>query len=361
MQNKSVKISVIMPVYNVANYLDRAINSVLNQTFTDFELIIVNDGSTDNSKEICQKFADTDNRVKLINQKNSGAHVARNVAIDLSIGEYICFFDGDDYVENTMLNDLYSLITQNNCDLVISGFNINTYYNDDKYVVYKYIPYIGNNENIKVFHNKFEFRKQSYLNFDRNMFYPPWNKIFKSSYIKNNKIYFPITYRDDFPFVVEVIKDIENVVLTKSIYYNFIRKRTDSETQKYVSNLYEKREEEHNRLLELYRYWKMEDDNDTKEMLSRRYLDRVIECIVNLFNKSCSLNDNEKLEQIEKYINTDNFNNSILYAKPHKFYLKLMYFPLKLKSVHFCFFMGKLINLVKSKNIKLFSYLKTYR
>lgn len=360
MQNNNVKISVIMPVYNVANYLDKAIRSVLDQTFTEFELIIVNDGSTDATKNICEKFTESDDRIKLINQENAGAHRARNVAIDLSVGEYICFFDGDDYIDKDMLSDLYSLITKYQCDLAISGFNINTYYNDSDYVVYKYTPVVGTDD-VMVFHNKTDFRKSAYLNFDKNMFYPPWNKLFSSSYIKNNKIYFPITYRDDFPFVLEVIKDIENVLFTKNTYYNFIRKRADSETQKYVANLYEKREEEHSKLLNLYEHWGLTDDINSIEMISRRYIDRIIECIVNLFNKNCTLSKTEKIDCIKKYIETDNFNSSIKYAKPKKLYLKLMYLPLQMKSTQICYLMGKFINFIKTKNIKIFSSLKTYR
>ena len=104
MQNHNVKISVIMPVYNVEKYLDRAIFSVLNQTFKDFELILVNDGSTDNSKFICEKYVEIDKRVRFIDQKNQGAHTARNNAIDISCGKYMMFFDSDDYVNTNMLN-----------------------------------------------------------------------------------------------------------------------------------------------------------------------------------------------------------------------------------------------------------------
>ena len=361
MQNNGIKISVIMPVYNVEKYLDKAIKSVLVETLTDFELILVNDGSTDKSKEICEKYVNLDERVKLINQENMGAHLARNNALKIALGDYVCFFDSDDYVDKDMLSDMYSLAIKNKSDLIISGFNIDTYYNRDEYIVQKYIPYTSNNENIECFNDKTAFRKIAYKNFDRNMFYPPWNKLYKTSYLKNNNIEFPITYRDDFPFVLSVIKDINNVTYTKNIYYNFVRQRSESETQKYVEKLYEKREEEHDYMMTLYKYWDMLDDEPSVEMISRRYIDRLIECMVNLYNDECKLDKAEKNEKINQYMQTDNFAFCIKHAKPRKLYLRLMYIPLKLKSVSLCSLMSRIIYYVKSKNIKLFATLKADR
>ena len=361
MQNSNVKISVIVPVYNVEAYLEKAVDSILNQTFNDFELILVNDGSTDRSKEICEKYLSIDERVKFINQDNQGAHNARNNALKVAKGKYVCFFDSDDYLEPNMLNDLYDLAKRYDSDLVISGFNINTYYNDNDYITIKYIPYTSNNEDIINYNNEVDFRKEAYHNFDINMFYPPWNKLYKLSYLKNNEIEFPITYRDDFPFVLRVIRDIDNVTFTKKIYYNFIRKRQDSETQKYVKNLYDKREEEHGFMLDLYRHWELLDDENSFEMISRRYIDRLIECIVNLYNKECTLNDDERISEVKRYFENENFKTCIEKAKPRKQYLKLMYLPLKLRSPKLTLSMCKFINYIKTKDIRIFTKFKVER
>ena len=93
------KISVIMPVYNVERYVSKSIESIINQSFNDFELIIVNDGSTDNSKEIIEKYAKLDSRITIINKENEGVASARNLGIDRSIGKYLFFCDSDDYAE----------------------------------------------------------------------------------------------------------------------------------------------------------------------------------------------------------------------------------------------------------------------
>ena len=361
MQNNLVKISVIMPVYNVSAYLEKAINSVLEQSLNDFEFFLVDDGSTDNSGEICDKYAKLDDRIIVIHQNNAGAHNARNNALKIAKGEYVCFFDSDDFVDKNMLKDLYELAKDNDSDLVISGFYINTYYDNDNYIVLNYIPYTENGKEVECFNDSKVFRKLAYKNFDRNMFYSPWNKLYKLSYLKERNITFPITYRDDFPFVLSVIRDIQNVVYTKKQYYCFIRKRTESETQKYVANFYSKREEEHKEMLDIYEYWGLIEDKPSFEMISRRYIDRIIECMVNMFNSECKLTKKEKKETIKSYISTDYFNKSIKAAKPQRLYLKLMYIPLKLRSVLLCYTMSQFIYYVKRRNIKLFSTLKTNR
>lgn len=120
-----VKVSVIVPVYNVENYLEYCLSGLLNQTLQDIEIICVNDGSTDNSINILQRYQQTDNRIKIITQSNSGQGTARNNAIDIANGEYIGFVDPDDYVSPQMFETLYNQAKAYNADLVEESFYIN--------------------------------------------------------------------------------------------------------------------------------------------------------------------------------------------------------------------------------------------
>lgn len=116
------KVSVIIPIYNSEKFLCRCIDSVLMQTFTDFEVILVDDGSIDNSSKICDDYTSVDSRVKVIHKRNEGASIARNTGLNVANGEYITFIDSDDYVSSTYLADLYSDISTNDdLDLVIHG------------------------------------------------------------------------------------------------------------------------------------------------------------------------------------------------------------------------------------------------
>ena len=113
-----VKISIIMPIYNAEIYLEESVNSILNQNFEDFELICIDDGSTDNSLAILNEISKKDSRLRVISQKNLGAGAARNKGIKESLGEYICFIDSDDYVIPEYLEIAYDNITSNNSDIV---------------------------------------------------------------------------------------------------------------------------------------------------------------------------------------------------------------------------------------------------
>ncbi len=114
-------VSIIIPIYNTKDYLERCIRSVVQQSYSDIEIILVNDGSTDNCLIICEKWAKRDNRIKIINQENRGVAEARNSGIKVAKGEYICFVDSDDYVNRDYIKRLYEVIIANNIDIVCCG------------------------------------------------------------------------------------------------------------------------------------------------------------------------------------------------------------------------------------------------
>lgn len=143
------KISVIIPIYNVEKYLNRCVDSVINQTYKNLEIILVDDGSPDNCGAICDEYAKKDARVKVIHKKNGGLSSARNAGLDVMTGEYVTFIDSDDWIEKDLLNIEYDYIVSNNVDLVKPLFkydeeNFNEIFNDkirinDSYELFKSI------------------------------------------------------------------------------------------------------------------------------------------------------------------------------------------------------------------------------
>lgn len=119
MEANKPRLSIIVPVYNVEKYLDKCLSSILSQTFTDFELILVDDGSTDGSGEICDRYAESDNRIHVIHKKNGGLSSARNQGIIIAQGEYIGFCDSDDWVQPDMYKELMSAALNGNADMAI--------------------------------------------------------------------------------------------------------------------------------------------------------------------------------------------------------------------------------------------------
>ena len=352
---KNVKVSIIMPVYKVEEYVGKAIESIQAQTLTDWEFLIVDDGTPDRSGEICDEYAAKDSRITVIHKENGGAPSARNTAIDLAKGEYFYFMDSDDWAEPNMLEDMYNLAKRDNAQLVVAGFYIDTYIGDGKYMSDDYTL-----DQDMVFSDKESFRKSAYKLFDKNLLYTPWNKLFDAKYIMDNNLKFPTTFWDDFPFCISVVKNVERVTVTSKQYYHFLRARTESETSAYRPGMYEKREEEHGWMMDLYRDWHVGDPASV-EMIARRYVERFIGCVENVTNPKCDMSKKEKKQEIKKMLQNPRLDKMLKKAKPRSMYMKIMLLPIRWKNTTLTYLEAMVITYVKTKNTKLFTKLKVGR
>lgn len=349
-----IKVSIIMPVYKVEEYVGKAIESIQAQTLKEWEFLIVDDGTPDKSGEICDQYAEKDNRIHVIHKENGGAPSARNLAIEMAKGEYMYFLDSDDWAEPTMLENMYCLAKRDNAQLVVAGFYIDTYISAEKYITDDFFVEDA------VYSNYTSFRKNAYKLFDKNLLYTPWNKLYESKYIMENNLRFPTTFWDDFPFNISVIKNVERVTVTSEKYYHFLRARSESETAAYRPGMYEKREEEHGWMINLYKAWHVWDER-SKEMIARRYIERFIGCVENITNPKCMMSEKEKRNEIKKMLANPRVSEMVRIAKPRSTYMKLMLLPIRMKSVIFTYLEAKVISFVKTKNTKLFTRLKVGR
>ena len=204
------KISIIIPVYNVEKYLTRCLNSVIGQTFSDWEAIIVNDGSDDGSEHICKSFASKDNRFQYIYKKNGGLSDARNVGIDNSKGQYICFLDSDDWLELNYLEELYNRITQDRSDIVVCGYYNSTDVDNLKICVTERNMLI---DKVEFIHRIANNDIQSFA----------WNKLFDAKLFETHRFKRGVLYEDVY-FMNEILSEIECVSLVeKSLYHYYMR------------------------------------------------------------------------------------------------------------------------------------------
>ena len=178
---RSPLISIIVPVYNKSKYLDDCINSLINQTLKDFEIIFINDGSTDNSLNKLISYANLDNRITVISQKNKGAGVARNIGLKLSIAKYVTFLDADDFFELNYLENMYNKSIETDADIIVCGYNI--YDNKTKKIIST--RSIKDKYQNKLFNTK-ELADNLFTITDPNA----WTKFYKKEIILNNKLEF---------------------------------------------------------------------------------------------------------------------------------------------------------------------------
>lgn len=204
-------ISIIVPVYNIRRFLKKCINSVINQEFKDFELILVDDGSTDGSSLICEKFANKYEFIRYISQVNGGVSKARNTGISIAKGKYIVFLDADDSLEPLSLKSLFYEAEKNNSDMVIGSYN-----------KIRFSQKVGKVIRNKEFISKKEFwdnieKYRSYIN-------TPWAKLYKTEIIKKNNLLFELgrTIGEDFKFNRQYLQHIDsNITILEKIVYNY--------------------------------------------------------------------------------------------------------------------------------------------
>ena len=212
------EISIIVPIYNVESCLRRCIDSILNQTFSDYELILVDDGSTDQSGMICDEYAETDARVHVIHQRNSGVSAARNRGLDASNGQYIMFCDGDDYVSSQWASFLYQTILENPDDFVCCNV-VKNQLNEETFESL-------NNDDIETL-TYFELFKKGLSPYSVN-------KIYKNQTLKEQSIRFDeqIKYSEDVKFNVAYCKTCKQILLVNRELYCYL------DTESSASNRY---------------------------------------------------------------------------------------------------------------------------
>lgn len=209
-------ISLIMPVYNVEKYLTKALESVKNQTFKNFELIIVNDGSTDKSMDIAKSFCEKNKNFILINQKNQGPSVARNTGLKICKGDYIGFMDSDDSLEPEFLECLYNAAVENNADIACCNFNL--YYPERKLKIYMpFTSFPGTYSKTKA------LRK---LILDMGIHYFVWNKLSKRELFFDNNLTFDKMYFEDISTSPKLFYYAEKIVLLGKALYNYTSRDT---------------------------------------------------------------------------------------------------------------------------------------
>ena len=347
-------ISIIIPAYKVEAWIRRAVQTLQEQTFGDWELIIVDDGSPDATGQLADDLALQDERIRVIHQQNCGAAGARNNAIAVARGKYLYFMDADDWCEPTMLEDMHSFAEANDLQLVVTGFYIDTYYSDNQFYREQ-----RNASNV-IYTTQQEFRENACKLFDAQLLYAPWNKLYRRDYLADNNILFPATFWDDLPFNLDVVRNVEHVGCIDGHYYHFLRAREESENTRYRSDMYDKREEEHGWMTALFADWGI-DTPEVREFLARRYAERLVGCVENVTNKNCTFTEAEKKAEIARMIRTPQAKKALAEARPRTAMMKVILMPMKWGNAALTKAESSFISWVKQNNTNLFARLKANR
>ena len=215
--SKDIKVSVIVPVYNAEKYIKRCLDSILAQSFRDFEVLLIDDGSTDNSGKICDEYALNDNRIRVIHNENCGVAASRNVGIKEAQGDYIAFVDSDDYIESDMLEIMVARAEKYNSDIVMCN-----YFTDEGGKITKaQMSYKEVYDGADVVKNELLYL---YYTDYHNGLYSLWNKLIKKSIYYSNDIFFDESLKrgEDAWFVFQCLKHCKRVdCIPEAFYYYY--------------------------------------------------------------------------------------------------------------------------------------------
>lgn len=295
------KLSIIVPIYNAEKYIDNCMRSIYAQSFSDYEIILVNDGSADNSAAICREYQKKDSRVTYIEKENGGAGSARNAGMDAARGEYLAFPDVDDSFEPEMYAELYALAESGDYDVVFSGVKYYTQLDDGS------LSY-SRTQNIKAL--TYTDRRQCRDNImeffpTTTIFDVPWNKLYKRSIVTENHIRFTDIRRcQDAVFNIDFFNCINSAASIDKAYYHYMENTVADVRRKFPKNYIDIIIYYHTHLMEILRNWGVYDGN-IRVHYDSSYVLVIYDCADRYDNPLWELDSQQQREYIADILNRE--------------------------------------------------------
>ncbi|MBU3111431.1 glycosyltransferase family 2 protein [Clostridium lacusfryxellense] len=322
------QISIIVPIYNGEKYINKCLEMIINQKFKDFELIIIDDGSTDNSFNMCNDYAKKDLRIKVISKKNEGTWAARNRGIDESKGKYIIFFDCDDWYEDDLLAEMYQCIESNEVDLVIAGQTNVTVDKNGKTIRIAKVQPKGH-----FFRTKNDILDNYILLREEEIGDTLWNKIYKSEIIKKYNLKFEKYKRgEDTIFNANYYEHIDKCIVIGKAFYSYIIENSNPVWLKYSENYLNVVSEENDMIVSKLIKWGKYND-DAMEYQSTHFTYRIIEYFYGVAYPKNGLSYKSKCEKVLDIITNEEVEKNLIVSNVNGKFNKLISKLMKSKKI----------------------------
>lgn len=280
-------VSIIVPIYRTEKYLKRCVDSILSQTLTDIEVILVDDDSPDNCPKMCDEYARSDSRIKVIHKRNDGISAARNAGIDAASGKYIGFVDSDDYVEPDMFECLANCSEKTGCGVAVAGF-FETYQGGE--TVERTVPdKLVRIADISEYNELIECMNGCYT----------WNKLFRTMIIRSNRIYFQegIQLFEDALFYLDYIKFADSIGFIGRLVYHYMR-NGESICATYQNNAFELHKMLYRKRIETANFLNKTDSTD--DGIKRAFLTNITDDALKICSKGNSCSNSEKIAELKR-------------------------------------------------------------
>ncbi|GEK91065.1 glycosyltransferase family 2 protein [Alkalibacterium kapii] len=342
-------VSIIMPIYNVKEHLARAIDSALDQKEILAEIILVDDGSTDGSAEICDDYAEREPLlVKVLHQENKGSGPARNAGMDQANGEYIYFADPDDYFDRQLLKDNYRLAKETRPDIVVFGYTEEKAGKpNDREVKLPNFPQLTTQKGFrKHFVNVYQFSP-----------YALWNKLYKKSFLKKHHIRFTSQKTgQDALFNIDVYNYLTTLSVNRNVYYHYVT-HSGSSVNRYRPDRYLMEDNIAQAFEEMIKGWG--EEYAFSQLIAQEYFNSVYIETNNLVHKDCPLTNEEKVKRLKDIWQYVGVEKIVPYKKSDANPFRYMLLKkLKQKKFEQALFLMKSRNRVAEKYTRTFGKIK---
>lgn len=346
-------ISIICPVYNAEKDIDKMLDSVLSQDYKNIELIIVDDVSTDKTFDKIMLRAQNDSRIRLIeNSKNTGPGPAKNKAIKEACGDFICFIDGDDWIEPAMFSSMVSKQSETDSDVVVAGYFQDSLDENDelKYSVTVLPPEI----------KKDCSTAQAFALLDTHKTFSfCWNKMFRASIIKKNNIEFPpLMHSEDFFFNMYTLPYIKSTATVEKAFYHYIKPQHQTlTTGDYIDGFFEL---SNKRYTACKSYCESQNafDGDIRSLISNTHLKHLSMCLVYNCSKKSQMVHKDRVSFAKKILDNENTKEAIKYCSSVSKSSKLLNTFFKKSNAKLLVVLGRMLWLAKYKFSFIFDKLK---
>jgi len=303
--NNNDLVSIIVPIFNSEQFLFKCVNSLINQTYKRIEIVLIDDGSTDKSASICDKFREDYPNIFVYHKANGGTSEAKNIGIKNAKGEWILFVDSDDFIEDNYVELLIRNVIEFSLDISICGYQID--YIKDKFTIEAAVPFT------KYFKSKTEVKAAISLLDARGLFNVSVCKLYKRKILIENNILFDVFLHTGEDLVLNCIyfKYINSLGLVNKTPYHYIRRNKESLVSSYKRDLINMVKKCNSSRKDLYLFYEMNSDQDIK-IYGKTYIEYFAACIPNIYRINCDMKFDEKKkyiyeivfdEELIKYIN----------------------------------------------------------
>lgn len=350
--------TVIMPAYGVEKYLEKAVESIKAQTFADWELIIVEDGSPDKTSEIAEKLQKTDDRIQVIHhEKNKGLSEARNTGIEAGTGRYIWFMDPDDMVDADLLESVHESLEVDPAKLVIFG-HLEEYYNEDGSFAYAHEI----KPEKKVFKKPEEIHNYVIRLEQETIYGYAWNKMYDLAYIKEKNLRYEIVRLiEDIVFNIQYCNDIDSMNLLDITPYHYAKRMSGSLTTKFVPDYYPVHRRRIKMLLEQQRYWGTASRKNCA-ILGGLYGRYILSALERNCNKQSGMNTKARKKFCKEVFNDPLFQKLLPVAEARDSKsLKIALKCLNSRSPFLCTALGRAVHIVRTGMPMVYSKTKSGR